>query len=136
MSTPFSPLQVIFLKRIFLILPDFVFSSRLKVVITMGSAVPHQSGQKRRVSIMQFEYVTFSTFPPSRICIESPRLLFETMQLSTITLRKSPTPSVPILIAAEVEISVQFDIMMFSQGPYSLLPFEVLRHMQSSAHST
>ena len=101
----------------------------------MGSAVPHQSGQKRRVSMMQSVYVTFSTLPPSRIWIESPRLLFEIIQLLTITFLKSPTPSVPILIAAEVEIRVQLLIIIFSQGPYSLLPFEVLRQIQSSAHS-
>ena len=57
-------------------------------------------------------------------------------QFETIMFLKSPTPSVPIFIAAEVEISVQPVISMFSHGPYSELPFEVLRQMQSSAHST
>ena len=37
------------------------------------------------------------------------------------------------LIAAEVETSVQPSITTFSVGPYSLLPFDVLRQMQSSA---
>ena len=46
---------------------------------------------------------------------------------------KSPTPSVPILIAAEVDVSSQSDIITFSVAPYSLLPFVVFKHMQSSA---
>ena len=45
-------------------------------------------------------------------------------QFETIMFLKSPTPSVPIFIAAEVEISVQPVISMFSHGPYSELPFE------------
>ena len=108
----------------FLIWPALVFSSRSNAVMTIGSAVPHQSGQKRRVPIIMSEYLTFST------------LLREMTQFETIIFLKSPTPSVPIFIAAEVEISVQPVISMFSHGPYSELPFEVLRQMQSSAHST
>ena len=46
------------------------------------------------------------------------------------------TPSVPILIAALVEVSVQLEMMTFLVGPYSLLPAVVLRQMQSSAHWT
>ncbi len=42
----------------------------------------------------------------------------------------------PILIAAEVEISVHPSIIIFSHGPYSLLPLEALRQMQSSAQVT
>ena len=68
--------------------------------------------------------------------MESPLLLLLIVQFETIMLRKSPTPSVPILIAAEVETSVQPSITTFSVGPYSLLPFDVLRQIQSSAHVT
>lgn len=45
-------------------------------------------------------------------------------QFETIMFLKSPTPSVPIFIAAEVEISVQPVISMFSHGPYSELPLK------------
>ena len=38
---------------------------------------------------------------------QRPRLLREMTQFETIMFLKSPTPSVPIFIAAEVEISVQ-----------------------------
>ena len=38
--------------------------------------------------------------------------------------------------AAEVEVRVQPVITIFSQGPYSLLPFEFLRQIQSSAQVT
>ena len=53
----------------------------------------------------------------------------------TTTFLKSPTPSVPILIAADVDVSVQSEIIIFSHGPYSAFPFEVLRQIQSSAQT-
>ena len=68
--------------------------------------------------------------------MEMPRLVPVTMQLSTITFSKSPVPSVPILSAAEVEVRVQPEMMIFRVGPYSMLPAEDFRQMQSSAQVT
>ena len=68
--------------------------------------------------------------------MDRPRLVPVMMQLSTRIFSKSATPSVPILIAALVEVSVQLEMMTFLVGPYSLLPAVVLRQMQSSAHWT
>ena len=117
-------------------LPLWVLAFRSWVVITIGSAQPHQHSAKRRVSIMMLEKLTFRTQPPSRIWMDRPRLVPVMMQLSTRIFSKSATPSVPILIAALVEVSVQLEMMTFLVGPYSLLPAVVLRQMQSSAHWT
>lgn len=65
-NTPFSPSQVMFVKRMFEILPDGTPSFRSWVVRTIGSAVPHQQSAKRRVSMMMFEKETFFAWPPSR----------------------------------------------------------------------
>ena len=64
-------------------LPLWVLAFRSWVVITMGSAQPHQHSAKRRVSIMMLEKLTFRTQPPSRIWMDRPRLVPVMMQLST-----------------------------------------------------
>ena len=85
---------------------------------------------------MMLEKLTFRTQPPSRIWMDRPRFVPVMMQLSTRIFSKSATPSVPILMAALVEVRVQLEIMTFLVGPYSSLPAVVLRQMQSSAHWT
>lgn len=58
-NTPFSPSQVMLVKRMFEILPDGTPSLRSWVVRTIGSAVPHQQSAKRRVPMMILENETF-----------------------------------------------------------------------------
>ena len=72
--------------------------------------------------------------PPGSRC---PRLLFEMMQLSTMTFSENRRcPRCRSWSAAEVEVSVQPEMMIFLHGPYSMLPAEHFRQMQSSAQVT
>ena len=73
--------------------------------------------------------------PPSRSISEIPRFVREITQLVTVMLRKSDTLSVPNLMAALVEVSVQLLTTMFSQGPSAAFFSVVLKTMQSSADS-
>ena len=116
--------------------PDLVCPSLSWVDMVMGSAHPHQQSANRLVSMMILENETFLTFPPSRIWMDIPRLLSLMMQLSTTTFSKSPVPSVPIFKAAEVDVRVHPEIITFLRGPYSILPEELFRQIQSSAHVT
>ena len=64
--------------------------------------------------------------------MDSPRCEPLMTQLSNTMLRKSSQLSVPILIAAEVEISVQLLTVTFSTGPKSAKAGLFFRQIQSS----
>ena len=65
--------------------------------------------------------------------MEIPRLESLMIQLFTIRFSKFPVPSVPILMAADVDLSVQPLTNTFFVGPYSILPEELFKQIQSSA---
>src|SRR5215471_9388280 len=107
------------------------FSTNLKT-----SALPHQFQWRRRVSKVTFWKRTSLTVAPSCTLIPNTRLESRTTMFENTTCRISAYVSVPITIAVEDEVRMQFETVTFSvrrTGADEPRHACVLRAIESSA---